>query len=271
MPVRPVKEFHEYLVKASHAHLTHDDYVESPATSFLRYTLDAKDAVNTCLRYFSKGKDGNYSKDALAGLQHISLAMLPAIMGHFEMFQRSLFSGVFELSPYLRKFSIDVFFKNLSKITSLEIDLSRLSAYRGQNAPVGIVIADNLPGWNSPWKVNSYFRAFDLNVDFYSHENCRELEVLWQLRHSIVHTGGTITIPDAQKLSCLGEFAGQTIVFQQDFIMEVSRKLHPLVKECTNRIEAAVRGKAKLEIPSETRRQINKLFLVKSQASVWLR
>ena len=151
------------------------------------------------------------------------------------------------------------------------IDPVKLSAYRGFKPHVGILLADNLHSWHDPEKVNAYFRAFDLKVQFYSKKECQELKVLWQLRHSIVHTGGTITLADAQKTSELVSFGEEVIVFEDNFIFEVARKLHPLVRDATGRLEEAFRGKLNQNVPDTKREIIDKLFLVKSVTSVWLR
>ena len=77
---RRVKEFQEYIIDTEERHVVvHEDYIESPATAFLRYTLEAKDAVNYCLRHFNKNADGSYHKDALDSLHNILSAFLPAI------------------------------------------------------------------------------------------------------------------------------------------------------------------------------------------------
>lgn len=97
---RPRKEFHDYITDGGGRHVLHQDYVNSPATAFLRYTVEAKDAVNHCQQHFRKNNDGSFSKDALDSLQHILSAFLPAIMGHFETYQRYLFAGYSNAAAY---------------------------------------------------------------------------------------------------------------------------------------------------------------------------
>ena len=272
MAGRKKKEFHEYLsLDQSRTHISNEEYVQSPATAFLRYSVQAKDAVNNCIENFKKNNDGYLNKQGRASLQHILSAMLPALMGHFETFQRHLFSGVFELSPHLEKFNVHKFFKTLDKETSIQIDLINLSAYRGFNANVGIVIADNLQGWHYPEKVNKYFNAFDFKKQFYSNDDCKKLKVLWQLRHSIVHTGSSITLSDAQKIEKLIPFGGKPIIFEKNFILEVSRKLHPLIRDATKRIELAFQERLNQSATETDRKKIEQLFLVKSPTAVWLK
>ena len=128
---RPAKEFQEYLVEPTRAHVGHADYLVSPATAFLKYTVEAKSAVDLCCRRLPRKASGEYTKDALDSIQHLVAAMVPAIMGHFETFQRYLFAGMFDLSAHLVKFDVDAFLARLSKDQDLSIDPRRLAAYRG--------------------------------------------------------------------------------------------------------------------------------------------
>jgi len=104
---RSPKEFHEYLAPPTNAHVGHDDYLNSPATAFLKYTVEAKSSVDLCIRRFTRKAGGAYRKDSLDSLQHLVAAMLPAVMGHFETYQRYLFAGMFDLSAHLVKFDVD--------------------------------------------------------------------------------------------------------------------------------------------------------------------
>ncbi|SOC55702.1 hypothetical protein SAMN05421509_105275 [Chromohalobacter canadensis] len=270
MAGRPQKEFHEYLAPPNRdKHVSHEEYLSSPATAVLKYSVEAKSAADLCIRRF-KNDGENYSPDALDSLQHIVTAMLPAIMGHFETYQRYLFAGVFELSPYLRNFNDKEFFQKLGKQSSFAIDPVRLAAYRGQGpSSIGVLLSDALPGWHAPGKVNSYFTCFGLN--FFSDENCSRLSTLWQLRHSIVHTGGTLTLADSQKVSSLSAIGESQIAFENHFIYEVSRKLHKIVKESTNSLEAGFRSQMVANVNDAALRKIERLFEVGSSHSAWLR
>ncbi len=191
-------------------------------------------------------------------------------MGHFETYQRYLFAGIFERSSVLRDFQVDDFFRHLSKETSLKIDPVMMSAYRGFSASAGILLADSLSGWHNPEKVNRYFAAFGFNAQFFSTDDCKRLRTLWQLRHSIVHTGGTITIPDAQKVKDLSAFGDKPIVFDNQFVFEVSRKMHPLVRDATNRIAQEFKKATLADAPQEEKDAVDDLFRVKSSVAVWL-
>ncbi|MNG07339.1 hypothetical protein D3C84_906340 [compost metagenome] len=94
---------------------------------------------------------------------------------------------------------------------------------------------------------------------------------MWQLRHSIVHTGGTITIPDAQKVSELSALSGKTIAFENNFIYEVARKIHPLVKVSTEGFGAAFKANLKQNLDPAITNKIDELFSVRSSVNVWLR
>lgn len=272
MSGRPVKEFHEYLTEASDSHVSHDDYLKSPATAFLKYTVEAKSAIDLCVRKLPRNSDGMHSKDSRDSLQHLIVAMLPAIMSHFETFQKYLFAGMFDSSVFLRNFSVVDFFKALDRNSNkaLCIDLERLSAYRGIGATsIGSLVADNLSGWHSPETVNRYFNAFKLNRCFFSNTACSAINVLWQLRHSIVHTGGTLTLPDAQKVSELSSFGNRQLAFENNFIFEVCRKFHPIIKSATQGIGDAYLGNLVESITDPEKREIITFFEVKSSINVW--
>ncbi len=273
MPGRPKKEFHEYLTTPTDSHVRHLDYMESPASAFLKYTIEAKSAIDLCVRTFLKKQDRSYAKNSLNSLQHLIVAMLPTIMGHFETYQRYLFAGVFDRSIFLNRFDVDYFFKKLKDTEgNLTIDLVRISAYRRTGASsIGILLADSLKGWHNPNKVNDYFKAFGFNYNFFSNNNIDRLSVLWQLRHSIVHTGGTLTLSDAQKVKTLANHGDYQIAFENNFIFEIARKLHPIIKEVTEKIGESFKGKMLQNLEQSTRNDIDKFFEVKSSVSIWLK
>jgi hypothetical protein len=211
MSGRPKKEFHEYITEPSSAHVGHENYLAAPATAFLTYAVEAKCAVDLCIKKFPKNNSRQYTKDSNDSLQHLVSAMLPSLMGHFETFQRYLFAGMFDRSVYLETFDAEDFLGRLSK--EVAIDPLRLAAHRSLGVPsVGLLLADGLSGWHNPHKVNTFFNAFSLNRTLFSNDACSNLLVLWQLRHSIVHTGGTLTLPDAQKIPALSKFGNKKVV-----------------------------------------------------------
>jgi hypothetical protein len=268
---RPIKEFQEYIIEPSgDAHVTLNAYVESPATAFLAYCIEAKDSIIHCQRHFQKNQDGSLSKSSVASLQHLSAAILPAIMGHFETYQRHLFAGIFEMSGVLKNFHANDFFSKLQKAdVDIKIDPVKLAGYRRFSTTTGVLLADNLSGWHNPRLVNKYFRAL-LDTDIYDEGECKNLLLLWQLRHSIVHTGGSLSLPDAQKIPELMEHGRKPLAFDDTFIMEVSKKFHPLVKNATSKAEKSFKGQQIRDgTTRDDQRIIDKLFMVKSKVPVW--
>ncbi|MFA4839151.1 MAG: hypothetical protein WC703_06735 [Candidatus Neomarinimicrobiota bacterium] len=272
MPGRPKKEFHQYLTNNRASNISHEEYMLSPAVAFLRYCISAKSAIDLCIRHLPKNQNNDYTKDSIDSLQHLVIASLPTIMGHFETYQRSLFAGMFDITVYLQKFDIEKFFKDLSKETSVSIDLVRLAAYRGIGSKsIGTLLADSLKGWHEPKTVNRYFSAFGLNFTAFGNDESEKLRVLWQLRHSIVHTGCTLTLSDAQKVTNLSQHAGKQIVFENNFIFEVARKLHPIVKQTTTGLGNAFKQRLLQNINKTNSDNIDKFFEVKSSVPSWLR
>ncbi len=274
MAGRPKKEFQEYLVDATKTRVGHKDYIKSPAVAFLKHVIEAKSAIDLCIRTLPKRTNGDFTKNSLDTIQYLTSSVLPTIMGHFETYQRYLFAGMFDMSVYLEGFKINNFLKKITKDNQSEIsiNLERLSAYRniGTNS-IGLIIADNLKGWHNPEKVNNYFNAFLLNYQFISNENIKRINILWQLRHSIVHTGGTLTLPDAEKLPELNQWGNKRFVFQNNFIYEVARKIHPIIKEGTEGLGNRFKHKLKSNLNQEILDKIDDFFKVKSSISVWLR
>ena len=215
-------------------------YQRSPATAFLSQTVHLADSVNHCLRHFKKKVNGSYTKDSQDSLYRLSAAALAAIMGQFEMFQRFFFAGVLEITRFVPTFDIDECCKRLAKGSGLSIEPSRLLAYRGRPAPIGQVVADNLVGWHDPARVNAHFAAVVPDTQLYSSADCQFLRVLWQFRHSIVHTAGWLTHPDAQKVKELNSLGGTPLVLGQWFVNTVARKFHPIVVRGTGRLKAKV-------------------------------
>lgn len=269
---KPTKEFHQYLTTATNAHVSHTEYLHSPATAFLKYTVEAKSAINLCARYFPKNKNNDFTKDSLDSLQHLISASLPTIMGHFETFQRYLYAGIFDLSVFLNNFDVTKFFDTLSKETNISIDWPRLAAHRdiGANS-IGTLLADSMTGWHDPERVNRYFAAYKLPYTPYSASSIEKLKTLWQLRHSIAHTGGTLTRADAQKVSSLKGAGGAQIAFENQFTFEVARKLHPIVQNATQGLGLAFQKNVLPNLGQAESTKIAKFFEVKSSIPSWLK
>jgi len=116
---RPVKEFNDYIINAKHRHSSHQDYLVCPATAFLKHTVEAKSSIDLIIRSLPKKQNGDYTSDSRDTIQHLIIATLPTIIGHFETFQRYLFAGLFDNSVLLNTFDPERFSKHLKKILML--------------------------------------------------------------------------------------------------------------------------------------------------------
>lgn len=275
---KPRKEFQEYIKIAEKPIVTLDLYRESPATAFLHAAVEAKCAEEHCLNHFKIKANEEYGIAATNAIQIINASLLAYVMSNFETYQKFFFAQLIEYSIYLNKFDIDGFFKRLNKDThEITINIVGFAAYRENPHSVGLVIAENLKNWHNPETVNKYFGAFNLvdehgrKLSFYSHEEINDLFVLWQMRHSIVHNAGTITLPDSQKRSCLNEYGGKSIILEEKFIIEVVRKMHKLIKEATERVKSLYLHNLSDSISETTKQKVEKLFKVSSTCNAWLR
>jgi len=179
---------------------------------------------------------------------------------------------MFDLSVYIEKFDVRTFFKALEKEASIDLDWERLAAHRASGAgSVGALLADSMNGWHSPEKVNKYFGCFRLNFTLFGNVEIERINTLWQLRHSIVHTGGTLTLADAQKVKALKGYGDRKIAFNKNFIFEVARKFHPIVKTSTEGLGNNFKQRLVNGISDEDRQRIDKFFEVKSSVGVWLK
>lgn len=261
-------EYIEALDDASESSL--EAYARSPAVAFLEQAVHSRNAIEYCMRTFGKKKDGNLTKDAQDTIYRISSATLASLMGHFETYQHFLFAGLLEGTRLMPDFEIDGCIGNLKKYGNLAVDLVRVSAFRGQPTPIGQILADNLNGWHYPQKVNSYFRAVVSDHDLYTKKEIRELEVLWQLRHSTVHTAGWLTQPDSQKVDALSKHGDHAIRLNYQFIPAVARRFHSIVDRSVRALEKKYRNNLNVELTEVEKVEIDDLFLVASPRNVWL-
>jgi hypothetical protein len=270
MPKMP-KAFTDYITAPQDtAQNTLEDYAKSPGSTFLCEAVHISDAVNHCLRHFPKKSDGDYNKDSRDSLFRLSAAALAGIMGHLETFQRFFFAGVFELTRLVPAFDVASYLKKLEKEYRIEISLGVASSYRGEPAPVGQILADSLGAWHDPERVNGYLRGLASNqVEFYSNADVEDLRTLWQLRHSVVHTAGWVTLPDAQKIPALRKYGGRQILLEPQFIASVTRRLHPMLRASVNRFEAQFRADLPGTHSKAESRLINALFRVESPRQSW--
>ncbi|WP_146659927.1 hypothetical protein [Enhygromyxa salina] len=269
MPKRgaPQKKVEDYLVPPAAKATSLDDYMSTPASAFLRSVCEAFDAFELCRNRFVKKKNGQYNKDSDDSLRYIGIAVLATTMGHFETYQKGLFAGVFERSRHFVQMTPLAISK---KLNNPSLSLERLCAYRGAQAPVGLSVADALPSWHDPDAVNSRFKAFGMKMDFFSNDDVATLRVLWQLRHSIVHTGAWLTKPDAQKVPALKEKGDEGVAFDHMFVNALSRRFHKVVKEANRRLEAGVRSLLAPDVDAEILDDLKHFLSVESPKSNWL-
>lgn len=279
----PAKQFTDYVICDQTRKVTLADYHSSPATAFLKYIISAKDASQQCINKFKAPKKKNYTVDALDSIYIINAGLLASIMGNFETFQKYLFAAMFDYSIYLDNFNVERCLKKIkeaakaSSSTQFEVDFVRFSAYRDNPVAVGIILADQLKNWQSPTIVNNYIRAFELKdttgkmPDFFGTKEREELAILWQMRHSIVHTASTITLPDSQKVKGLENFGGMSISLDKQFIYEIARKLHPLIKKSVEQLGTIYMSHLKTSTPTDVKNKISKVFKVTSSCTAWLK
>jgi hypothetical protein len=249
---------------------TLDAYSREPAVAFLREAVHISDAINQCRRRFQRRNDDSFNKDSQDSIYRLGAAALSSMMSHFETYQRLLFAGMVEASRFIIGFDLARFCKVLEKDAALELDLGRISAYRGQPTPIGRLLADNLTGWHSPATVNAYFKAIVHDYQFVSNEDGEELTILWQLRHSVVHTGGWLTEPDAQKVPALADLQGRPILLHERFIEIAARRLHTIVNRSTGGLGKKFKARLPADLENPGRREVNRLFKVQSPRSSWL-
>jgi len=269
------KEITEYLFTDTDtsAHITHQEYTEFPGTAFLKFCLEAKDSIEFCKEHFPKHRGNNRPKqESIVRIQHIVNSTLALMTGHLETYQKYLFAGTFERTIYFEQFNSENFFKIFGDRNNIEITANHLMGYRGEAMTAGILLADNIGSWHNPEQVNKYFKAFGFNnLNFYSNEDISDLKVIWQLRHSIVHTAATLTRSDAQKVPDLIKFSGKNIVFTNKFIYELTKRLHSLVYKANGRLQNCVENKLRQNIKPQSKTDILQFYNVNSRNSMWLR
>lgn len=263
---RPEKPLESYLVDPPGKATSIDDYLAFPARAFLMQICEMHDAFNHCLNKFTKKGDGEFNKDSADSLHQVAVSLMATAMGHFETYEKCLFAGVFERTRYFPAFDAETVAK---KLENPAIDIARFSAYRGLKAPVGLTVADSLAAWHSPKKVNAYFSALGVRNTF-SNAHITQLEVLWQLRHSIVHSGAFLTLPDSQKVRALRGAGDRSIGFDQKFINALARRLYRIVRDANERVrtEAELMLGAKSDEAAVS--DLRAFLEIKSPKSNWL-
>jgi hypothetical protein len=259
----------QYLTDPVADRVNYEDFMEKPFAAFCRQAVNISDAFNHCVRKFPKKTSEEYTKDSLHSMQEIASPLLASLMANLELFQKAVYARLFDLTFYIPDFNTRNLVQNL-RATELDISISQIVGYRGNIMAAGNIVADAFTAWHDPLKVNAYFKAL-LNVEpFYQDKYVDELAVLWQLRHSIVHTGGTLTVLDAQKNESLVSKGGTPIVFRHHVFPAIVIRFHKMLKQVRNSFYPKVTGRFKTAYTENVKKQIDKLFLLESPRMVWL-
>ena len=131
------------------------------------------------------------------------------------------------------------------------VRLIDFAAYRGQPAYIGRLLTDSLSGWHNPQRINSIVKAMLRSIDFYSGRDIHYLNCLWQIRHSIAHTGGWLTLPDAQRVPELKSMGGKPIAFDHNFIRQVHEEFHAIVDGSIGRAATAFAERIVADYPTD--------------------
>lgn len=217
----------------------HRDTLGPPGSVFLHEVVNLCDATHHCKRWFARKKDGAFTKDSQDSFDRLVTASFAMIMSHFETFQRRQFAVLIDSGFMMEMPTEAELAKRLQKV-GCELNLERLLIGANENGEVGEIVADLLPGWHNPERVNTYFRTIFQDVNLFSSVLTVELELLWQLRHSIVHTGGVITKPDARKIPGLRAHAEHSVTFSEDFMPALGRRLHIMIEDSLGRLRTKV-------------------------------
>ncbi len=270
MPTRP-KDLVDYIEDAPTSWASSlEDYHKTPAIAFLNECVQSTDAIGLCRRRFKRKNDGNLAKNSQDSLYRLGGAAFSSMMSHFEMYQRFLFAGMLEASRFDPNFRLAECVKYLERDSNMALNIERLLAYRGRPAPIGQLIADSVGSWHNPERVISHFKALVPDYVFFSGKESTLLRTLWQLRHSIVHTGGWLTHADAQKVLSLVLVGDRPILLDERFVEAVARRLHGIIKRSTSGIGAKFETKLAPAILAADRAAVITLFTVRSPRPAWL-
>lgn len=215
---------------------------EPPATTFLRSVVEICEAATYFEEVFERGGDSAAESRASESLRVFVMSAFAMLMSHFEMFQKLQFAELVDTLDFMEGFDDMELAKRLDK-EGCAVTLHRILAGRGDPREAGQIVADSLSSWHNPSRVNQYFQIIFPKVNIYSKSAIAELELMWQLRHSIVHTGGVVTREDAAKVSPLRQFRDRKLVLEGQFMIQVGKRLHLIVKKATNLLEGEVRNR----------------------------
>lgn len=262
----------DYLDQPVRDRVTFSDFAEKPFTAFLTQAVHLTDSFNSCIRHFQRKpkRRTEFTKDSVHSMHEIAPLILASLMSNLELFQRSLFARLIDLTQEIPDYSVSELEKKL-RDNRLNFSIGSLLGYRGTAAAAGQIICSALSGWQNPRKVNEYSQMF-FNIDkMYSEDICKKLCILWQLRHCIVHTGGTITTPDSQKLESLKLYGGRAAVFRHQFVRATVIDFHRILKEVRDDYCIRVRGRFGDAYRGDLKCRLDNLFSLDSPRKSWLK
>ena len=232
------KHLTDYFPKDGNQHSSRNPS-DSPATEFLSQVVFVSDSVIHCNRRFTRKKDKTFTKDSSDSYQSIVTSSFALMMSHFETFQRQQFAEILNILDFLSSDDDLTLAKRLEK-AGCNLSIYRLLGGRGNPREPGHIISDALGGWHDPEKVNRFFSLVFPEHCFYSNELASEIHLMWQIRHSIVHTGGIVTREDCMKHPMLKGYWDTKLVFDEGFILAVARRLHIIIQICLDGLRSQV-------------------------------
>ena len=246
---------------------------DPPGKAFLDELIDLCDSVHHCARTFSRKKNGDFTKDSADSFNRISTATFALLMSNFETFQKKQFATIIDSNYALKSINTIDLAQKLEK-EGCRLELSRVLVGGGDFGETGEIVADSMPGWHNPSRVNTYYRTIFPQLNFYSTEIISELETLWQLRHAIVHTAGIVSQADAIKVPSLYTMSNRRIVFGEGFFPAIGRRFHILIESVLDRLRLEfTKDYKEFEGESEQDREdyLNVLLGYSSRRKSWFR
>jgi len=244
---------------------------EAPATTFLKDVVHICDSVNHCIRTFTRKKNGSFTKNSADSYQHIVASAFALLMSHFETYQKTQFGEIVNNLDFMDAVDDIELAKRLEK-EGCSLKIQSILVGRGNPREPGQIISDALPGWHNPGQVNKYFKTIFPQFNFYSNDIKSELELMWQLRHSIVHNAGVITREDAAKVAALRSYNDKKLILGQEFMPAIGRRFHIMLQLSLKGLENEIQDNNQiaeyLESPEDF---VSALIGVESPRKSWFR
>lgn len=211
----------------------------SPADIFLMEIVEICDSISHCRRLFTRKKDGEFTQDSFESFQRIATSSFALIMSHFETYQKQQFAHLIDCRYCLKNEDDATLAASLEDV-GCDLNTHKALTSEFEDGNIGAFVANSLPGWHKGSKVNGYFKVLLPKVNVFSNSDIDVLNTMWQIRHSIVHTGGRISRYDATKVPKLREFENRDLTFREDFIDAVGREFHRIAYDITDRMRSVL-------------------------------